>query len=216
MRSGCPVSTAESTAKAIASSANGTSSVARRTGRLAEERSDTAVPGPLRRRVSMLIGVELPPRRAVRRAVVPAPPERQKDEEPKRHHYRNHPDEARADHDDQRDEDGGREPTRGERLELVAPHPAQQTLVFLGRDVLRVPRTPAALAPPPLTVGNPLCLAALALDRDRRSAHRLRIVRRVRKPGSPRAIESVPAGCYGRRAAQPRPQLGPRQGGGAW
>src|SRR5712691_6988670 len=203
MRSGCPVSTAESTAKAIASSAKGTSSVARSTGLLAEERTDTSVPGPLRRRVSMLIGVELPAGRAACRAPVPAPPERQKHEEPYRHHHRYHRDEARADHDDQRHEDGGQEPTHGEDLEFVAPHPAQQALVFLGRDVLRVPRTPAALALPPLTVGNLLCLAALARDRDRGPAHRLRIVRRVRMPSTRRAIASVPAGCYGRRAAQP-------------
>src|SRR2546427_8879851 len=189
MRSGCPVSTAESTAKAIASSAKGTSSVARSTGLLAEERSDTSVSGPLRRRVSMLIGVELPPGRAARRAVVPAPPERQKHEEPNRHHHRNHRDEARADHDDQRHEDGGHEPSHCEHLELVAPHPAQQALVFLDRDVLRVPRTPAALAPPPLTVGNVLCLAALAPDRDRWLAHRVLIVRPFAAPSSRRAIK---------------------------
>src|SRR6266487_3846003 len=90
--SGCPVSTAESTAKATASSAKGTSSVARTTGRPPAERSETSSRGPLRRSVSMLFRVELPARRVARGAPVSPAPERQKQEEPHRHHRRDQQD----------------------------------------------------------------------------------------------------------------------------
>ena len=60
------LSTAESTANTIASCANGTSSVARSTGRVPPETSETSSRGPLRRRVGMTIRGGVPS--AVRRA----------------------------------------------------------------------------------------------------------------------------------------------------
>src|SRR2546430_1589081 len=165
--SGCPFSTAESTANAVASSEKGTSSVARSTGRRPEERSKTSSRELPRRRVSMLFGVELPARRAVRRSPVPAPPERQSHVEPGDDHHRDEQDEARADDDDQRDHDRGCDRRRYERFELVAPHSAKQSFVLLRRDLLRVPRAPARLAAPAVAVCDLSRLAALALDRDR-------------------------------------------------
>src|SRR5690242_18541369 len=115
--SGCPVSTAESTANAVASSAKGTSSVAKSTGRPPAEKRDRSSRGPLRRRVNMLFGVELPARRASRRAVVPAPPEGQDQKEPGCHHQRNQEDEAGAHYDDQRDKHSRCDRRHGNRFE---------------------------------------------------------------------------------------------------
>src|SRR5207248_11788190 len=127
-------------AKAVASSANGTSSVARSTGRPGAAASETSSRGPLRREVSTSFGTEVPARRAARSAAIPPPPERQDEEEPGRYHHRHDEDQPRADEDDQRDEHRRPDRDHGEGLELVAPHPPQQALVLLGRDLLRVPR----------------------------------------------------------------------------
>src|SRR5712691_9202078 len=124
--SGCPVSTAESTAKAVACSSKGTSSVARSTGRPPAGRTDTSSLKRLRRRVRTLLGVEVPARCLSRRAAIPAPPDRQNQEEPSHHRNRSQKDEARVDHDDQRDQPPRRYCHHGERLELVAPHPTKQ------------------------------------------------------------------------------------------
>src|SRR5439155_2250684 len=92
--SGCPLSTAESTAKTAASSSKGTSSVASKTGRPPSGRSVVSSRGGVRRRVSMLVRVELPARCSVCRTPVPASPEREEEEEPDRHHERNERDES--------------------------------------------------------------------------------------------------------------------------
>ena len=50
--------------------------------------------------------------------------------------------------DDQRDQYRREHRRQTDRLELVAPHPAQEARVLLGRDLPGVPRAPAALADP--------------------------------------------------------------------
>src|SRR5439155_9030318 len=215
--SGCPVSTAESTAKAVASSAKGTSSVARSTGRPPAGTSDTSSRGPLRRRVSMLLGVQLPARRLSRRAAIPAPPDRENQEEPGDHRDRSQQDEARADHDDQRDQHRRRDRRHGDHLELMAPDPAEQALVLLGRNLLCVPGAVTAVTDPALTVGHALRLAALAFDRDGRLRHRSHIVRRISTGTAISSIETTCDRCYFRYAARRAAcRQSTRQGGRAW
>src|SRR5579864_6625041 len=170
-------------AKAVASSEKGTSSVARSTGRRADEGGDRFSRERVRRSVNMLFRVELPAGRASRGTTVSAPPARQNDEEPERHHDRHEQDEARADDDDQRDHDRRSNPGHCERLELVAPHSAKEAFVLLGRDLPGVPRAPARLAPPAVAVGDVLALAAVAFDGDRWPPQTEPIVRRGSPPG---------------------------------
>src|SRR6266516_2831890 len=176
--SGWPFSTAASIANAVASSENGTSSVARSTGRPPDEAGERPSREFRRRSVSTLFRVEPPPGRTARRAVVAAAPGREEDEEPASHHDRDEHDEALADDDDQRHHDSRRDGHHAERLELVPAHVAEQALVLGGRDLLRVPRAAARLAAPALPVGNILRGATFALDRDRRPAQTDPIVRR--------------------------------------
>src|SRR5712691_11059333 len=104
--SGCPHSTAASTANAAASSSNGTSSVASITGRPRAPIDETSSRVARRRRVSMpLLGVKLPAGGASRRQPRLPPPPRQVQEEPGRRHDRSHEDEGRVHDDDQRNED---------------------------------------------------------------------------------------------------------------
>ncbi len=176
--SGLPLSTAESTANAVASSEKGTSSVARSTGRSPEEKTVTSSREILRLSVSMLFRVELPTRRVSRRPVVSAPPVRQNHDEPDCHQGKHEQDEARADEDDQRNHDRRRDRRQCKHLQLVAPDPAKQAFVLLGRNLARVPRAPARLAAPAIAVGDLSRLAAIALDRNRWPAQTKPIVRR--------------------------------------
>src|SRR5262245_5566362 len=119
--------------------------------------------------------MELPERRLPRRPAVPAPPVREDEEEPGGHRERNKRNEAWTHDDDEEEQDRDRDCRRGEHLDLVAPHPAQQTVVLFGWDLQRVPRAAALLALPALSVREVPCLAALARDRDRRLRHPVRL-----------------------------------------
>src|SRR5712691_6466984 len=127
---------------------------------------------------------------------VPPPPERQEHKEPGRHQHRDEQNEARADDDDQRNHDCRRDRNDREHLELVAPHPPQQRLVLLGRDLLSVPRAPARLAAPAVAVGDLSLLAALAPDRDRRPAQVEPNCTAQFVYSAPGAVESRLGRCY--------------------
>src|SRR5581483_10148130 len=174
--SGCPHSTAASTANATAVSSNGTSSVASMTGRVPAGADGTREREPGRRSVSMRsLRVELPPRRAAGGGPCPAPPHRQVEEEPRGRHDRGEEDEALVHDGDQRHEDRGEQRRQAEGLEPETLHRPEQPVVLLGRDLPGVPGAAAALAAPPLAVGELAPLAALALHRDRRLAHLARL-----------------------------------------
>src|SRR5581483_5292851 len=109
-------------------------------------------------------------------------------------------DEGVADDDDQNDERRDERQTQGDSLHPMAADGAQQPVVLLRRDPVRVVRAAAPLAAPALPVGDVPRFAALALDRDRGPAHPESIVR------APVAtIETVRNRCYFRNLAR----LGP-------
>src|ERR687887_2480728 len=179
--SGCPDSTAASTAKRAASWSNGTPRVASRIGRPAIAVRGVALVERGRLSVTMLFGVKLPPGQAPNAAAkLPAPP-RHVHQEPGRHHDRKEEDERGRDKNREQAEHEADAQRDTDDREAETSHLAQQTPVLLGRNLRRVPVASAPLAPPPFSVGHLSHFAALAADRDRRSAHRNRLYGRIRR-----------------------------------
>src|SRR6266550_3793391 len=146
--------------------------------------------------------MKLPARRARGGATHVAPPKRHVEEDPEERRHRGKEDEPRTDEDDERDKNpcGGQD--EAEHAQLEPPHPAEQALVLIRRNLLAIPA---------LAVGNTSGFAAFTGDRDGRILH----------PADSMAgwlmecvleIETARRPWYGRRPGGQKKEL-PRQGG---
>src|SRR5579862_361499 len=171
-----PPSTAESSAKATASAAKGTSSVASMTGRPPARSDRLAACGSARLSAGTALHpgslrMQLPPAQAPGLLPDPPSPPGHVEQEPEAHHER------------EEREDPGSGPGRegrdryhqgqraGEHGDARSPHVAHDPPVFLGRDLRGVPAAVARGALPPLVVGNVSDPSAVAADRDQGTAH---------------------------------------------
>src|SRR6266571_1715657 len=191
--SGCPDSTAASTATTQACASNGTSSVASSTGRPPDSTGTAGTPDLVRLRVDILLRTELPPGEVPRPAPDLPAPQRHVPEEPESQDDRHQEKEPLTGEGPEQREHGHDGEGRPHHREPVPAHLPHDAPVRLGRDLRGVPATATLLARPALPVGNVPDVAALAADGDGRAAH----PRAPRAQGRPRhETASRPAvGC---------------------